>query len=70
MNNRTYIWQDQQDCNMYHVGVKFGNGKFSNWFSIYSDAIHDCFGKEVYDLIRSKVFTSPTEITLGLGFNE
>lgn len=68
--NKTYIWQDQQDSNMYHVGVKFGNGKFNNWFSIFIDAISDCFGKEIYELVKLKVFTSPIEIELGLRFNE
>jgi len=70
MNNKTYIWQDQQDCNIYHIGVKFGNGKFNNWFSICIDAISDCFGNEAYNLVRSKVFTTPTEIIMELRFNE
>lgn len=64
--NKTYIWQDQQDCNMYHIGVKFDNGKFSNWFSIFIDAIHECFGDETYNLVRSKVFTTPIEIKMRL----
>ncbi len=68
--NRKYIWQDKQDSSMYHIGVKYANGRFGNFFSISIHAIYDYFGKDDCNLVKSKVFTTPVEIVLGLGFNE
>jgi len=57
-----YIWRDQYDKDNFHVGTKSSYGRFNCWFTIFCDAISDCFGQEAYEFIKNNVTEVPMEV--------
>ena len=47
------IWRDTVDESYYHFGVELYGGKYTIWFSLLEDGIHDMFGKDVAKKITS-----------------